>query len=71
MQTLDEIQKLRKLDLESCIIEEASELIQAFCKLHRFGERPFFEGVQYDNLKDIKTEWLQIAELMSEWLRRQ
>lgn len=70
MQTLEQIQKLRKLDLESCIIEESSELIKAFCKLHRFGERPLFEGVQYDNIRDIKTEWLQLAELMTEWLKR-
>jgi hypothetical protein len=56
-------EKREKLSTEAVmdkVIEESAELIQAVCKLKNFGPRPLFEGVQYDNVRDVVTEYKQL-----------
>jgi hypothetical protein len=66
-------EKREKLSTEAVmdkVIEESAELIQAVCKLKNFGPRPLFEGVQYDNVRDVVTEYKQLRGFMDVLAKR-
>lgn len=52
------------------IAEEASEVIKAAMKHAAHGPHPEWAGVQYDNVKDTRTEFEQLGALMDEHRRR-
>ena len=45
-----------QMDSALHLIQELSEVQKAITKLLMFGERPYFQGVQYDNIEDIRNE---------------
>lgn len=66
----DQIAKLSDGHLLAKIAEEASEVIKAAMKFQAHGARPYFQGVQYDNLSDCVTEFRQLEQFVSELTRR-
>jgi len=68
--TREQIKALSDSLLMTKINEEASEVIKAVCKHQAHGERPYFGGVQYDNVRDANEEHSQLNELMFEYRER-
>lgn len=51
------------------VIEECSEIQKAMTKFIRFGHRPYWNGIQYDNVRDARVEFAQLSERMIEFLK--
>ena len=62
--------KLSAEELLDHIDEEAAEVIQAACKLRRFGPKAEFEGVKYDNVADLLEEFRQLRGFVTELGKR-
>lgn len=46
------------------LMEECSEVQKALAKFIRHGPRPFWNGVQYDNLRDVEFEFSDVVSAM-------
>ena len=58
-----------QMDSALHLIQELSEVQKAITKLLMFGERPYFQGVQYDNIEDIRNELEDVYKRAEEfWL---
>jgi hypothetical protein len=68
--TAQEIAALTNARLLGKIAEESSEVIKAAMKMQAFGERPHFKGVDYDNVRDLCTEFGQLSQFMDEFRAR-
>lgn len=68
--TKDAILQLTDDNLLKKIAEEASEVIKAAMKMSQFGATPFFQGVQYNNVRDVIEEYEQLNALVSEFYAR-
>lgn len=68
--TVAEIHDLSDDALLARICQESAEVIQAVTKHQLFGPFPYFEGVQYDNVRDTNAEFRQVTQLMTEYRNR-
>lgn len=65
--------QIRDLDdhaLLDKIAEESSEVIKAAMKQAAHGPTPVHNGIQYDNARDVRVEFHQLATLVEEFCRR-
>ena len=56
-----------RLEVVAHLIEECSEVQHALAKLIRHGERPCWEGIQYDNVADAHREIRDVEKRIAEF----